>query len=94
MRIPLKGLHKVRKKLADGTVAIYYYAWRGGPRLEGQPGSPEFHTAFRDVTSGMTAKRSTGTLEDILDGWSSTTAERIFAAPEVRWRNDSLRPPE
>jgi integrase len=83
MRIPLKGLHKVRKKLADGTVAIYYYAWRGGPRLEGQPGSPEFHTAFRDVTSGMTAKRSTGTLEDILDAFQNSDAF-LSLAPRTR----------
>jgi integrase len=64
-------------------VAIYYYAWRGGPRLEGQPGSPEFHTAFRDVTSGMTAKRSTGTLEDILDAFQNSDAF-LSLAPRTR----------
>ena len=28
----LKGVHKVRKKLASGKIVYYYYAWRGGPR--------------------------------------------------------------
>lgn len=42
MRVKLPGIAKVRKRLADGTIAVYYYAWRGGPRLPGTPGSPEF----------------------------------------------------
>lgn len=33
MRVPLKGLHKVKKRLAGGKTQTYYYAWRGGPRL-------------------------------------------------------------
>jgi integrase len=46
MRVLLKGVHTVRKHLADGTTATYHYAWRGGPRLEGKPGSPEFLISF------------------------------------------------
>ncbi|WP_201777011.1 hypothetical protein [Martelella endophytica] len=33
----LKGVHKVRKKLASGKIVYYYYAWRGGPRIHGDP---------------------------------------------------------
>src|SRR6516225_7507545 len=46
MRVSLKGIHKVRVKLAGGNVAEYYYAWRGGPRLVGEPGSPEFLASY------------------------------------------------
>jgi integrase len=46
MRVKLKGVAKVRKKLADGTVATYYYAWRGDPSLEGALGSPEFQMSY------------------------------------------------
>src|SRR6516225_11109317 len=42
MRINAKGLHWTAAKLADGTSKNYWYAWRGGPRLRGEPGSPEF----------------------------------------------------
>lgn len=52
MRVLLKGIHTVRKRLADGSSATYYYAWRGGPRLEGVPGSPEFVTAFAKAHAG------------------------------------------
>jgi len=46
MRVNLKGIHRVRKKLATGLVATYYYAWRGGPRIEAMFGTPEFHQAY------------------------------------------------
>lgn len=37
MRIKLVGVHKVKAKLADGSTAYYYYAWRGGPRIKADP---------------------------------------------------------
>lgn len=46
--VQLKGIHSVRVKLANG-VRVYHYAWRGGPRLSGAPGSPEFIAAYRDA---------------------------------------------
>ncbi|HEV2606186.1 MAG TPA: tyrosine-type recombinase/integrase [Microvirga sp.] len=37
MRVHLKGIHKVKSK-----GQTYYYAWRGGPRINAKPGSPDF----------------------------------------------------
>lgn len=45
-RVRLKGLASARRKLRNGDSFVYYYAWRGGPRLPGQPGSPEFMAAY------------------------------------------------
>lgn len=42
----LKGLHKTTKRLADGTKKPYYYAWRGGPRMQSKPNTPEFVAEF------------------------------------------------
>jgi len=47
MLMRLKRIHRVRKKLKDGSVAVYFYAWRGGPRLEGEPGTPEFMASYQ-----------------------------------------------
>ena len=44
VRIELKGIAKVRAK-----GRTYYYAWRGGPRLKGEPGSPEFIASFNQA---------------------------------------------
>jgi integrase len=46
MRVDLKGVHKVDKRLASGEVVTYWYAWRSGPRLKGEPGSPEFIASY------------------------------------------------
>jgi integrase len=42
--VDLRGVHRV---LAKGK--YYYYAWRGGPRLTGNPGSEEFMAAFNEA---------------------------------------------
>lgn len=49
MRVLLKGVHKVRYRLAGGTVATYYYAWRGGPRITAEPGTPEFVRLYTEA---------------------------------------------
>lgn len=46
MRVRLKGLNRVCKKMADGSSITYYYAWKGGPRLEGKLGSPDFMASY------------------------------------------------
>jgi integrase len=44
MRVHLKGIHKITAK-----GRTYHYAWRGGPRLRGEPGSPEFHASYNEA---------------------------------------------
>ena len=46
MRIEAKGLHWAVVRLADGSKKTYWYAWRGGPRLVGEYGSPEFIVSY------------------------------------------------
>lgn len=46
MRFRLKGLARTRKRLANGVIETYYYAWRGGPRINEAYGTPEFVEAF------------------------------------------------
>ncbi|HXS06278.1 MAG TPA: tyrosine-type recombinase/integrase [Rhizomicrobium sp.] len=46
VNVPLKGLHVVR---SNGRT--YYYAWRGGPRIDAPFGAPEFHAAFAEAKS-------------------------------------------
>ncbi len=45
-RVRLKGINKVTTRLADGRLVTYWYAWKGGPRLTGHPGSPEFVESY------------------------------------------------
>jgi integrase len=51
MRVRLKGINRVTKKLADGTLKTYWYAWKGGPSLRGEPGSAEFHASYNETVA-------------------------------------------
>ena len=44
VRVELKGIAKTSAK-----GRTYYYAWRGGPRLRGGPGSPEFMASYNEA---------------------------------------------
>ena len=44
--VRLKGINSVTKRLADGTLRTYWYAWKGGPSLRGEPGTPEFTASY------------------------------------------------
>jgi len=46
VRVRLKGVNFATKTLADGTLRKYWYAWRGGPLLRGEPGTPEFVASY------------------------------------------------
>ncbi len=48
----MKGIHRVKRKLASGKRVEYHYAWRGGPRFWDsrsgiEKGSPEYSAAYR-----------------------------------------------
>ena len=49
MRVRLKGINSITKKLADGTRRTYWYAWKGGPPLRGEPGTPEFVHSYNEA---------------------------------------------
>jgi hypothetical protein len=51
MRIRLKGINCVKKKLADGWEKIFYYAWKSGPPLRGELGSPEFVASYNEAVA-------------------------------------------
>jgi integrase len=44
VKVDLKGIAK-----ATAKGRTYYYAWRGGPRLVGEPGSPEFMRSYHEA---------------------------------------------
>jgi len=72
MRVRLKGINSRRKTLANGREITYWYAWKGGPRLPGNPGDPEFVAAYNEaVASKVKPKR--GTLQSILNAFQDSS---------------------
>jgi len=49
VRVVLKGIHRVKKRLASGEIRVHFYAWRGGPAIHAKPGTPEFVHAYNEA---------------------------------------------
>jgi integrase len=86
MRIRLKGLNFTRKRLADGTLRTYYYAWRGGPLLRGEPGTPEFVASFNAAVATK-APAPEGVLRYLLQRYEASSD---FLDLRERTRRDYL----
>ena len=71
MRVRLKGLNRVVKKNAEGKTVTYYYAWKGGPRLPGKPGEPEFIAAFNEAIKKK-VDMPKGTIQAVLNAYQDS----------------------
>ncbi|HET6536687.1 MAG TPA: site-specific integrase [Sphingopyxis sp.] len=87
MKIRLKGLNRVRRKLADGSVTTYYYAWKGGPRLSGSPGSAEFIADYNAAVAEAAADRRDRHRKD----WLRTVIDDYLNSAEYRALADRTR---
>lgn len=64
MRVKIRGVNKVKKRLADGTVKTFYYHRPTGAPLPGKPGSAEFMAAF--AKADEIAPKDTGTVAALI----------------------------
>jgi hypothetical protein len=87
MRINAKGINWSVVKLADGSTKKYWYAWRGGPRLNGEPGSPEFIKSYNEAVATKTIEPE-GRLLSLTQGYQKSQA---FLGLRDRTRADYIR---
>ncbi len=71
MRVKLKGINRITKRLASGQRVTYYYAWKGGPRLPGKPGDPEFLAAYHEAMAQKVEPKS-NTIQSLLNQYQNT----------------------
>ena len=83
MRIELKGINSVNKRLADGTRRTYWYAWKGGPRLRGEPGTPEFMASYNAAVAQKVAP-PTGVLQALLFRFQESAEFQFGISPRTR----------
>jgi integrase len=83
MRIRLKGINSKRKRLANGTSRIYYYAWKGGPPLHGEPGTPEFVASYNEAVATKIAPPS-GVLLALLFRFQESGEFQFGISPRTR----------
>jgi integrase len=87
MRIRLKGINRATKVLADGTLKTYWYAWRNGPLLRGEPGTPEFVASYNEACASK-ARPVEGVLSSILRRY--VESEDFLSELKERTRKDYI----
>jgi integrase len=87
MRVRLKGINAVHAKLADGTFKTYWYAWKGGPPLRGEPGTPEFIASYNEAAAHKITTPE-GTLQAVLRAYQASAE---FAGLAGRTRADYIK---
>ena len=83
MRIRLKGINSRRKRLADGSFRTYYYAWKGGPPLRGEPGTPEFIASYNAAVAQKIGP-PTGVLLAVLFRFQESAEFQFGISPRTR----------
>jgi integrase len=83
MRVRLRGINSKRKKLADGTYRTYYWAWKGGPPLRGEPGTPEFIASYNAAVATKATPPS-GALLALLFQFQDSAEFQFGISPRTR----------
>jgi integrase len=78
MRVRLKDINRVTRRLADGSEKTYWYAWKGGPRLRGEPGDPEFIASYNEAVARKVVPAQ-GVLLNLLVKFEGTEEFRSLA---------------
>jgi integrase len=83
MRVRLKGINSKQKRLVDGSLKTYYYAWKGGPPLRGDPGSPEFVASYNAAVAQKVTP-PTGVLLALLFRFQESAEFQFGISPRTR----------
>ncbi|NQE62896.1 tyrosine-type recombinase/integrase [Caulobacter sp. RHG1] len=83
--VRLKGLNRVKKTLKGGTTRVYWYAWKGGPKLDGAPGTPEFMASYNRALESI-RNRPNDTLAGLVRRYKgSPEFERLAKSTKAEW---------
>jgi integrase len=87
MRVNLRGIHSAHVKLANGKRVVYWYAWRGGPRLRGEPGTADFVASYNEAVA-QRVPIPAGTLQGLMDAFQRS---HDFLRLRERTRSDYIK---
>ena len=84
--IKLKGVNKVRRRLANGSYRVHYYHRASGQCLQGEPGSVQFVAAYAEAerTHGAQAAKTVKVLIDRFLASANFTKLRPSTQKEYR----------
>lgn len=74
MLVEIKGIHIVKRRLANGALRVHYYAWRGGPKMKAKPGDERFPIEHAEHKA-RAAIKTADTLETLIEHLTGTDKE-------------------
>lgn len=80
VKVDLKGIAKVRAK-----GRTYWYAWRGGPRLRGEPGAPEFISSYNEAIEQRRAPDKSRFRFVVADYKASGEYKKLAESTRAQW---------
>jgi integrase len=80
VKIDLKGIAKVTAKGRD-----YWYAWRGGPRLKGEPGDPEFVASYNEAIQQLRRPDKSRFRFVVADYKASGDYKKLAESTRIQW---------
>ena len=80
MRVRLRGVKPIRKRLADGSIRLYFYHRATMTRLAGLPGTAEFAASFAEAGRAAALSKSAGTVEWLIRQYQASAAWKRLAA--------------
>jgi integrase len=88
VRARFPGINKVRKKLADGSNATYYYHRATGQRLEGTPGTPEFVTSYAAAEKTLVARHTGRNVNGLIRAFTTSVefTEKLAASTQREYK--------
>jgi len=88
MRVHLKGIHTTYKRLANGKTKKYYYAWKNGPRVDAEPGTPEFVRLYGEACK---KKPAADTMRSLIDYFKDSDEYKVGSIHSRRAYNQYLK---
>ncbi|MER9134759.1 tyrosine-type recombinase/integrase [Mesorhizobium sp. M0830] len=80
MPVKTGGIHTVKRQLANGSVKVYYYAWRGGPQMKAKPHTEAFAAELERLNEeGVVANKKVATIETLIDHFTGPEHQRNLA---------------
>jgi integrase len=83
MRVMLKGIHRVKMRLATGETRHYFYAWRGGPPIDAEPGSPDFVRQYHEAHA-LLRRPKAATMMTLIAEFKGSAEFRALAPSSLR----------
>jgi integrase len=78
--LELRGVHRVTVK-----GRVYWYAWRGGPRVRGEPGTPEFMESYQEALDSRTVVTGDRFRAAIADYKASDAYKALAPSTRKQW---------